>query len=140
RPLLPVLVEERRAERLREPRAELEDVADLERDLESQRAAAVGAAVALAHLADVGEARLVVPPRLDAAQVPAVAVRAGHELPLAQGLVGDDLDGDADRPERAAAGAERAPDLVLLGGPKHALQRRLELHVVEPVVAAHEAA
>src|SRR5439155_20892766 len=86
RPLLPVLVEERRTERLREPRPELEDVTDLERDLEPQRAAAVGAAVALAHLADVGEAQLEVASRLDAAQVPAVAVRAGHELPLAQGL------------------------------------------------------
>ena len=39
--LLSVLVEERRAERLRVARAELEDVADLDRRLELQRAAAV---------------------------------------------------------------------------------------------------
>src|ERR671935_79336 len=71
RPLLPVLVEEHRAERLREPRPELEDVPNLERDLEPQGTAAVGTPVALAHLADVDEARLVVAPGLDAAQVPA---------------------------------------------------------------------
>ncbi len=43
-------------------------------------------------LADVGEARLEVAAGLDAAQVPAVAVRAGDELALAQRLVGDDGD------------------------------------------------
>ena len=55
-----------------------------------RRAAALGTAVALAGLAEIGEARLVVAPRLDAAQVPAVAVRAGDELAVAQRLVGDD--------------------------------------------------
>ena len=84
-----VLVEERRAERLRVARAELEDVADLDRRLEAERAAAHRDSVALAGLADVGEARLVVAAGLDAEQVPAVAVRAGDELPLAQRLVGD---------------------------------------------------
>ena len=40
---------------------------------------------------------------LDAAQMPAVAVRAGDELALAQRLVGDHLAREADRAERAAA-------------------------------------
>ena len=78
-----------------------------------ERAAAVRAGVALARLAQVGEARLEVAPGLDAAQVPAVAVRAGDELPVAQRLVGDDLALEADRAERAAGGAERGADLVV---------------------------
>ena len=86
----------------------LEDVPDLDRGLEPQRAAAVRAAVALARLADVGEARLEVAAGLDAAQVPAVAVRAGDELALAQRLVGDDLALEADRAERAAGSAPNA--------------------------------
>ena len=67
--LLAVLVEEGRAERLRVARPELEDVPDLDRRLEAQRAAAVRARVALARLAEVGEARLEVAAVLDAAQV-----------------------------------------------------------------------
>ena len=54
--LLAVLVEERRAERLRVARPELEDVPDLDRGLEPQRAAALRARIALARLAQVGEA------------------------------------------------------------------------------------
>ena len=103
----------RRVERHRVARAELEDVADLDRGLEAQRAAAVEARVALLRLAEVGEARLEVAAVLDAAQVPAGAVRAGDELPFAQRLVGDDLAVEADRAERAGVGAERGADLVL---------------------------
>ena len=80
----------RASERLGVPRAELEDVADLDRGRELQRAAAVRAGVVFGRLAQIGEPRLEVAPRLDAAQMPAVAVGAGDELPVAQGLVGDD--------------------------------------------------
>src|SRR6478672_2088238 len=47
RPLLPVLVEEVRVERLREPRLELEDVPHLDRRLETESAAAVRTGVPL---------------------------------------------------------------------------------------------
>ena len=90
---------------------------DLDRGLEAERAAAVRAGVALARLAEVGEARLVVASVLDAAQVEAVAVRARDELALAKRLVGDDLAGEADRAERAGIGAERLADLLLGRGP-----------------------
>ncbi len=120
-----VLVEERRAERRRSSAIlELEDVADLDRGLEAKRAAADGARVVLPSLADVREARRVVAPRLDAEQVPAVAVRAGDELPLAQRLVCDDLDVDPDRPERASTGSERRADLVVRRGSVVARERR----------------
>ena len=49
---------------------------------------------------------VVVAPRLDAEQVPAVAVRAGDELALAQRLVGDDLDARR-RPARASRHSRR---------------------------------
>src|SRR5581483_4821515 len=99
--LAAVLVEERRLERGRVLRTELEDVADLDRSAKCQRAAALDAAVALGGHADVGEARREVALGFDAAQVPARAVCARDELPLAQHLVGDDLALEPDRPERA---------------------------------------
>ena len=111
---------------------------DLDRGLEAERTAAVGARVALARLADVGEPRLVVAAGLDAEQMPAVAVRAGDELPLAQRLVGDDLDLDTDRAERASAGAERGADLLVGRRPVVAPERREHLRLGEPVVAANE--
>src|SRR5689334_14557290 len=77
--LLAVLVQERRVERLRVERAEVEDMAHLDGSAELQRAAALRAAVALAGVAEVGEARLIVAAGSDAAQVPAVAVRARDE-------------------------------------------------------------
>jgi hypothetical protein len=58
-------------------------VADLDRGLEAQATAAFGTVVALARLADVGETRLEVPPVLQAAEVPACAVRSRDELALA---------------------------------------------------------
>ena len=76
------------------------------------------------RLAEVGEARLEVAAGLDAAQVPAVAVRAGDELALAQRLVGDDLAREADRAERAAAGAEGGADLVVGRRPRGAARAR----------------
>ena len=94
-----VLVEERRLERLRVARPELEDVAHLDRSLEAKRPPQTGHTSSSRRLADVREPRLVVPPCLDAEQMPAVAVRAGDELALAQRLVGDDLDLDTDRAE-----------------------------------------
>src|SRR5205085_11599962 len=104
--LPPVLVQKRRAERLRVEGAELEDVADLDRGLDAERSAALGAGVAVLRLADVGEGRLVVTARLDAAEVPAVLVGAGDVLAVAECRVGDDLDIDAHRAERAASRSE----------------------------------
>ena len=48
-----VVVQERRFERRRVSRAELEDVPDLDRSLETQSAATVGAAVTIDRLPDV---------------------------------------------------------------------------------------
>ena len=94
-------------------RAELEDVADLDRGLDGEASAALGARVALDRLADVREARLVVASRLDAADVPAVTIRARDELTLAERLVRDHLDRDAERPDRAAVRAECLADLLV---------------------------
>ena len=98
----------------------------------------VDAAVALVRHAQVGEARLEVAARLDAAEVPAGAVRAGDELPFAQRLVGDDLAVEADGPERARVGAERGADLVLGRRPHVLAERGDQLGELEPVVAADE--
>ena len=77
-------------------------MADLDRGLEARaRRRTSGSASPSLRLADVGEARLEVAAGLDAAQVPAVAVRAGDELALAQRLVGDDL-ARRSRPGRAS--------------------------------------
>src|SRR5207253_3794280 len=111
--LAPVLVHERRVERPGVLRPEVEDVADLDRRAELQRAAAHRAAIALARLADVGEPGLVVATRRDAANMPAVPVRARDELPLAERLVRQNLAAEADGAERAAARTERLADLVV---------------------------
>ena len=105
---------------------------------EAQLAAAVRARVPLAHLAQVGEARLEVAAGLHAAQMPVVAVRPDDELALPQRLVGDDLDRDAHRPDRPAVRAECLADLVRIGGPEPLPERGEQLHLVEPVVAPDE--
>ena len=94
--LLAVLVEERRAERRRVEGAEIEDVADLDRRLEDERATAQPATVTFARLAQIGEPRLVVAARFDTAQVPPVVVSAGDELPFAERFVGDHLARETD--------------------------------------------
>src|SRR5581483_10728950 len=104
-------------------------VADLDRRLEAQGAAAVRARVALAGLAQVGEPRRVVAAGFDAAQVEAVAVRPGHVLPLAERLVGHHLAGEADGPERAAARAEGLPDLLVGRRPRGGRERVEELRL-----------
>src|SRR5690606_26153282 len=71
-----VLVEVARAERLGVTRPELEDVADLDRRLDPDRAA-VGAAVASGDVADVAPVDVEVAARLDAAQVAALLVGPG---------------------------------------------------------------
>ena len=98
-------------------------MADLDRRLDAERAAALRARVAVLRLADVGEGRLVVAAGLDAAEMLAVLVRAGDVLALAERLVGDHLDVDADRAERAAARAERAADLLVGRRPERAPRR-----------------
>ncbi len=92
---------------------EVEDVPDLDRGFESEHAAALGAAIALDHLAKIGEACVVVASRLDASEVETVLVRAGDELPLAKGQVGDYLALEPDRAERAARRSECRADLLV---------------------------
>ena len=104
--LLPVLVQEGRPERRRIGRPELEDVADLDRGLESQPPAAHRAGISFDRLPDVRETGREVAAVLDATQVPARPVCPGDELPFAQGLVGDDLSREPDRAERPRVGAE----------------------------------
>ena len=95
--LRPVLVEEHRAERLRVEAAEVEDVPHLDRDSKVERAAAQRTPVALPGLPQIGEPRLVITSRFDAAEMPAVAIGTCDELSFAQCLVGDDLTREPDR-------------------------------------------
>jgi hypothetical protein len=113
-------------------------VADLDRSLEGERAAAFRTGVAFARLPDVGETRLVVATRRDAAEVPAGPVRARDELAFAQRLVRDDLAREPDRAERAALGAEPGLDLVVGGRPEVAPEGGRELCRLQAVVAAQE--
>ena len=75
----------------------------------------IGQRVAVHRLPDVCESRREVAAVLDSAEVPAGAVRAGDELPIAKRIVGDDLTFEADGAERAGIGAERVADLRLGG-------------------------
>jgi hypothetical protein len=75
---------------------------------------------------------------LDAAQVPAGAVRAGHELPAPKRLVGHDLAAEADGPNRARVRAERRLDLLHGRRPVVGVERLEELRLLEAVVAADE--
>src|SRR3954469_8297002 len=99
--------------------------------------AAARTCVSRANFSQVGEAGLEVAAGLHAAQVPVVAVRADHVLAVAERLVGDHLDGRANRPDRAAVGAEGLADLLRLGRPEVPAEHGQELHLVEPVVAAY---
>src|SRR3954447_14736952 len=100
-------------QRHRVPGAEVEEVADLDRRLDVDAAAAVRARIALLDMPQIGPGvGPPVPTRLDAEEVPPVAVRAGHVLALAQELVGDDLAVEAHGPERAPVRPERLPDLL----------------------------
>src|SRR5207247_659652 len=91
RALSPAIVEIVGAERLRVARAELEDVPDLDRRLDPDRAAD-RASIALLDHSDVDEGRPEVPPGLDPAQVLSLAVGAGHVHALLQRGIGDHLD------------------------------------------------
>ena len=115
--LLPVLVEERRAEPHRVERPQLEDVAELDRRLLEKLAVALRTRVAGICLPDVGEDRVVVASGLHTAQMPAVPVCARHELPIPQRLVRDNVDCYPDRSEGAPACAEDRSDLLVRHGP-----------------------
>jgi hypothetical protein len=75
---------------------------------------------------------------LDAAQVPAVAIRARDVLTLPQHLVGDDVDRHSNRPQRAAAGAKDRPDLLVRHRSVGLAERCDELLLAQPVVPADE--
>ena len=110
----------------------------LDRGPELQGAAALGAAVALDRLAQVGEPRLEVAARLDAAQMPAVAVGAGDELPsrsVSSAITSpSNPTGPSEPPE--APNAARISSSV--EGREPPPQRVEQLRLAEPVVAADE--
>jgi hypothetical protein len=119
RDLAAVGPEDRQAERLGVPVAELEDVADLDRAQGLEPLAAVGARLPGGHLAQVRP-----PPDLDVAtdvdapEVQVVGVGAGeHAATAPDRQVGDDRQvAHADRAEAAGGGAERRTDLGWAGG------------------------
>src|SRR5512133_121669 len=100
--------------------------------------AAVRTCVSFANFSQIEKARRIVAASLDATEVIVVAVRAHDVLALAQGLVREHLDRCAYRPDRPAGSSEGLADLVLLGGPEVLAEGLEELHLVEPVVAAHQ--
>src|SRR6266700_2020013 len=118
--------------------AEHEDVPDLDRRLDAERAAALRAGVAVLRLPDVDEGWVVVAAGLDAAEVPSVLVGACDVLALPECLVRDHVDLDADRPEGASARPEGVANLLVRRGPEGRLEEGLELLRTEPVVAADE--
>src|SRR5437762_13624032 len=97
--------------------------------------ATVRACVSFANFSQIREPGLVVTAGLDTAEVDVVAVGADHVLALAERLVRDHLDRNADRADRAAGGPECLVDLLLLGRPEVLAEGLEELHLVEPVVA-----
>ena len=106
---------------------------------ETECATAAGTAIALPCESDIREPPVEVPAVLDAAEVVARPVRAGHELSLPKRLVDDDLAGKADGPERAGLGAERRDDLVdLCGSDTSPPSTEASFAFVQPVVAADE--
>src|SRR5262245_60351533 len=136
--LPPAFIEERRLEAGAVLGGEVEDVPDLDRRLERERAATLRAAIALERLAEVGERGLVVAPGLDAAEMEAVSVRAGDELALVQCQIGEHLALEADRAKRTARRTEGGTDLLVGRRPGTGLQRREELRLRQPVVAANQ--
>ena len=133
--LAAALVEVRRAERLRESRAELEDVADLDRRLDRDLVAVDRVAgFDGAHVAALeGE----VAPRLDAAQVVVGLVRADDVAAVLHGVVEQHRDVRADRADEARR-ADPVADLLVVGGPERGAERVGELDLVDAMVAAHE--
>src|SRR5947207_8826674 len=98
--LLPVLVQIRGAERLGVPRAELEDIPDLDDALDGERLAALGAAFTRKRDLEVGPVAREILPRRDTDQVETVAVGADDVGPAPERLVRDNT-GDSlqiDRP------------------------------------------
>jgi hypothetical protein len=88
-------------------RAQLEDVRNLDRGLDLDRAAR-RARVAGLDGANVGPGGLEIAAWLHAAQVPVGLVRARHQpVQAAQGLVGHHLDSRVDGPDEARLGAEQ---------------------------------
>ena len=105
-----------------------------------QRAAAVRARVALAHLADVREAR---PRSLARPRRRAGGARSrfapATNWPSRSASSATTSTDDPDRADRAGIGAERFADLLLGRRPKCLAERLEHLALVEPVVAADEA-
>ena len=85
----------------------------LDRDSKVERAAAHRTPVALPRLPQIGEPRLVITSRFDAAEMPPVAIGSSDELSFAQCLVGDDLTREPNRAQRTTARAEGCLDLLI---------------------------
>src|SRR4051812_11829634 len=98
--------------------------------------AAARTCVVFANFSKIGKAGLEVASSLDAAEVCVVAVGADHVLAFAQRFVGDHVDRDTDRADRAARGAKGLLDLGLLRRTELLAERLEKLHLVQPVVAA----
>ncbi|GBD46661.1 hypothetical protein HRbin41_01491 [bacterium HR41] len=138
RTLSALFVEEGRAERLGVARAELEDVAHLDRRFDANRAA-TRTAVAGFDTTDVRPLAVEVAPGLDPHQVGVGFVGAGHEpAQAAQRLVGDERTAESDRADVARRHMQLTLDLF--GGElAHLLAEVVaQFHLVETVVAAHE--
>src|SRR5262249_42713784 len=136
--LPPRLIQVCRVQRHRILGAELEYIPNFDHALDAEHAVAAGAAVAFLHLADVGELGLVVTARLDAEQVEPGAVRAAHELAVAERLVGDGAYAGSHRADRARLGPEGVDDLLPRRGPVLAAEHLGHLQLVQAVVAAKQ--
>ena len=136
--LLALLVEVARAERFGEARAELEDVAHLDRRLDADLAAGRVAVTGL-HPSHVDPLGLEVAVGLDARQVHVRPVAARHEAgEPAQRLIGQHRHRGADRPDEPRHGAEVLPHLLALRRPERTTERVLQLDLIQPVVAAYD--
>src|SRR2546423_8249872 len=94
--------------------------------------------VSFANFSYIGESRLKIASRLDAAQVFVVTIGTNDVLAFAESLVRDHVDSDPYRTDRAAVRAEGLADLGVLRGPEVLSQHGEELHLVQAVVAADE--
>src|SRR5581483_4220084 len=103
------------AERLGVPGAELEDVADLDRGLDPDRAPLDR--IAGLDAADVAALEREVAARLDATQVPVGPVGAGHVAAVRDSLVEQDRHVDTDRPDEPGR-PDALGDLLVARGPE----------------------
>ena len=137
RPLAARLVQIGRAERLRVARAELEDVADLDRRLDLDRAAE-RAAVAGLHLAHVGEAGAEVAAGLDPAQVKAARFAPVTYTPRSSAASASTSTSAPTGPMNPGSAPKVATISSSVEGRNSDPSALRELDLVHRVIAAHE--